>query len=73
MRILSALLFLLCSCDSISVNYSLGKCMEHSWAYSGIYKVMKRNKTRVTLEEVSSRKEIVITAMDKGWSEVECP
>lgn len=67
------LLFLMASCYTLTVDYQVGKCMQHSWFYDGIYKVKKREKLKVFMKNLSGGDDITVSAMDKGWEMVRCP
>lgn len=67
------LLLMASSCDSITVNYKVGKCMAHSWAYSGVYKVESRDGMNILMRNILNQRKLKISAADKGWTEVICP
>lgn len=64
--------FMIVGCDSVTINYQVGRCMEHNWAYKGVYKVTRRDNMKIYLENITTKEKIKISAMDKGWNEVSC-
>lgn len=66
-------LLIFVSCDTITVDYRVGRCMEHNWAYKGIYKVEKREGMKVSMKNMSGGDDITVSTIDKGWNTVECP
>lgn len=43
--------------------------MEHTWAY----KVESRNGMKISMINIANGENLIISAMDKGWSKAPCP
>lgn len=64
-------IFLLVSCDSVSIRYQEKNCMKHSWG-DDVYMVERIEGLDVFMKNMSGGNDKVISKMDRGWSEVSC-
>jgi len=63
---------ILVGCDIAPVRSDVGGCMEHNWI-KGTYKIQSVEGLDIKLKNVSGGDDRVISAFDRGWSEVKCP
>lgn len=59
-------------CDTAPVRPDVGGCMEHNWI-KGTYKIQSVEGLDIKLKNISGGDDRVISAFDRGWSEVKCP
>lgn len=71
--ILFLLLVPIVGCDIAPVRPDVGGCMEHTWI-KGTFKIQsKEERLDIKLKNVSGGDDRVISAFDRGWTEVRCP
>ena len=61
----------LISCDTVTVPYSEGSCIEHKW-YSGVFKIQKIEGINIKLKNIITGESKTISEMDQGWRKVDC-
>lgn len=59
-------------CETSPVRPDIGGCMEHIWI-KGTYKIQIVEGLDTKLKNISGGDDRVISAFDRGWSEVKCP